>query len=77
WLGKRISIDNFKEFKEDSKRYGFHIGGEGGYYDTLVVDAPIFSRKILIGKTEKYMEDRYSGHIKVMDYKVVNKVVVK
>ena len=48
WLGKRISIDNFKEFKEDSKRYGFHIGGEGGYYDTLVVDAPIFSRKILI-----------------------------
>ena len=36
WLGKKITKENFPQLKKDSFKYGFHIGFEGGYADTLV-----------------------------------------
>ena len=40
WLGRKITKDNLHMLINDSKRFGFHSGGEGGYYDSLVVDCP-------------------------------------
>ena len=48
WLGKELNKDNFEEFKQDSIKYGFHIGLEGGYMDSLVLDGPIFDKEIEI-----------------------------
>ncbi|MBI2659812.1 hypothetical protein HYX07_01480, partial [Candidatus Woesearchaeota archaeon] len=38
WLGKKITKENFSQLRKDSIKYGFHIGFEGGYADTLVTD---------------------------------------
>ena len=63
WLGKKITRESIKKLEADSEKYGFHIGGEGGYYDTFVLDAPMFKQRVEIKDFEKNMEDKYSGHV--------------
>lgn len=64
WLGEKITNDNFDKLVKDSKKYGFHIGFEGGYADTLVLSGPIFGNERLeIESTEKIVDDSYCGHI--------------
>lgn len=73
WLGKRISKENFAKFKKDSIKYGFHIGGEGGYFDTLVTDAPIFRKKLLVEGIKATIEDNYCGHVEITKSRLVDK----
>lgn len=73
WIGRSITKDNFKQFKEDSVRYGFHVGGEGGYYDTLVTDAPFFSKRLLADEIKIFMEDEFCGHAEISKYKIKDK----
>ncbi len=63
WLGKRITKENFAQLKKDSAKYGFHIGFEGGYADTLVTDCPIFQKKLVIDDMSIIYEDNYCGHV--------------
>ncbi|MBI2144719.1 diphthine--ammonia ligase [Candidatus Woesearchaeota archaeon] len=65
WLGKRITRDNIAKLEADSVKYGFHVGGEGGYYDSFVVDSPMFKKRIVIAAdgAEKLMDGAYLGHI--------------
>lgn len=74
WLGKILTKENFNELKELAKKYGFHSGGEGGHYNTLVVDGPIFDKKIEILESEKVMETKYSGYLLIKKIKVVDKL---
>ena len=74
WLGKEITKENFADFKKDSVKFGFHIGGEGGYYDTLVFDGPIFSKSLQIEESSKTFDDDYSGHVVIKKSRILNKV---
>ena len=75
WLGKTITKENLKEFFNDAKKYGFHSGGEGGYYDSLTFSGPIFNdKKVNIEEFEKVVENKYCGHIVVNNYKLMEKV---
>src|SRR4030042_4691080 len=47
WLGTRID----GEFVEQMEKRGIDVCGENGEYHTLVVDGPIFSKRIVIGET--------------------------
>ena len=40
-----------------NKKYGVHIAGEGGEYETFVTDAPIFKKKLIIEKSKKIIEN--------------------
>jgi diphthine-ammonia ligase len=77
WLGREITNDNFDELKKDSEKYGFHIGFEGGYMDTFVLDAPIFPKKIDIIRSTRVMDDEYSGHIIFDEIKISDKIKIK
>jgi diphthine-ammonia ligase len=48
WLGKQID----GEFMEQMEKRGIDVCGENGEYHTLVVDGPIFGRRIDIRATE-------------------------
>ncbi len=74
WLGKIITKENFNELKKDSIKYGFHVGFECGPADTLVLDCPLFNKKIEILKYRVNMEDEYSGHLIIDEFNVVNKI---
>lgn len=75
WLGKKITKENFADFKKDSVKYGFHVGGEGGYFDTLILDAPFFSKKLELNSVKKVMDDQYCGHVEI-ETKLINKVLI-
>ena len=73
WVGKKLTPENFRELEQRSQQFGFHIGGEGGHYDTFVVDGPIFSKKLDIIEAAPIMEDEYCGYLRVDKYEVVEK----
>ncbi len=75
FLGFKINNETLPKFIERSKQYGFHVGGEGGYYDTFVTDGPIFSKKIVFEEVEKVKEDKHSGHLVVKKLKVIDKEI--
>ena len=53
WLGRHLDEDMIKELLELNRRYGVHIGLEGGEGETFVLDCPIFRRRIEITSAEK------------------------
>ena len=73
WLGKIVSKENCPQLKADSEKFGFHIGFEGGYADTFVLDAPIFSHGFESIAEEKIVEDEYCGHVEITELKAVEK----
>ncbi len=75
WLGKTLTKENFKELKKDSVNYKFHIGFEGGYADTLILDGPIFRNKLKVDSFEKVVEDKYCGHVKINKLEILDKEV--
>ena len=52
WLGKRIDADAISALEELNKQYGVSLVGEGGEYETLVLDGPIFKKRIEIVDAE-------------------------
>lgn len=52
WLGRCIDERSLEELKEASVRFGFNISGEGGEYETLVLDSQIHQRPLEIIDTE-------------------------
>ena len=67
WLGKTITKDNFNELEKDSIKYGFHLGGEGGYYDSYVLDAPFFNERVNFNDVRKVVDGECTGHLEVHD----------
>ncbi len=63
WLGKKITKDNFAQLRKDSVKYGFHIGFEGGYADTLVTDCPLFTKRMVVEDMSLIFDDNYCGHV--------------
>jgi predicted ATP pyrophosphatase (TIGR00289 family) len=71
WLGRKLDVETFNELVTLSEKYGFHIGGEGGYFDTFVCDGPIFNKQIELFNEKKVWE-KTSGHI-VAEAKLLEK----
>ena len=70
WLGKIIEDETtLNQLLNQSKKFGFHCGGEGGYYDTFVLDGPIFKYALEISNYQKVMESPICGHLKVKEIK--------
>ena len=52
WLGKPVTREMLQKLLELNKKYGVHPAFEGGEAETLVLDGPIFDRKIVIDEAE-------------------------
>jgi len=73
WLGRKIGENTVKALRELNRRYSISLVGEGGEYETLVLDAPFFqNKKIKIVKTEKVWENQ-SGYLLVNEAKLEDK----
>ncbi len=75
WLGKIVTKDNFSELAKDSFKYGFHVGFEGGYADTFILNCPLFNQKFVVEEMEVKKEDNYCGHVVIKTLKTVNKEI--
>jgi diphthine-ammonia ligase len=63
WLGRELDLATLEELKRLNEKYGVHIGGEGGEYESLVLDCPLFKKRIKIEKSTKQMDSSYSGRL--------------
>lgn len=53
WLGEPLTPQRIIMLKELNTRYGVDMCGEGGEYESLVIDAPWFNQRIRISSAEK------------------------
>ena len=73
FLGEKIDPKMREEFIALNKKYGFHVGGEGGEYESLVVDAPIFKKRIGLLKTKKIISGEHTGRLEIIKAKLLQK----
>jgi len=72
WLGRKIDEASVKALIELNKHYGVSLVGEGGEYETLVLDAPFFKKRIKIVEAEKIWKNQ-SGYFLITKAKLENK----
>lgn len=46
WIGRILTKDNLAKLKELSRKYRFNLSGEGGEYESFVLDCPLFKGKL-------------------------------
>ena len=52
WLGRKFDDRLISDLKALNRKYRVHIAGEGGEYETLVLDAPYYRKRINLLETE-------------------------
>ena len=65
WLGRRYDADALDDLLALRSEYGVHPLGEGGEFETYVVDGPHMDRRIRLSYETVWNGDR--GHIEVTD----------
>ncbi|RLF38052.1 MAG: diphthine--ammonia ligase [Thermoplasmata archaeon] len=60
WLGKEIGRENVRAFIEDCKRLRVHPCGEGGEYETFVLECPLYKGKMILREKEFVREGDFS-----------------
>ena len=65
-LGCEVT-DFIDYFDSLQKKFGFNVAGEGGEYESLIIDAPIMKKKLIITESEKIVTGNSSyspyGHL--------------
>ena len=72
WLGRRLDPDTKKDLLALRDRYGVSIMGEGGEYESMVLDSPMFRKRLNIVSSEKRMS-KDSGTMDVTGIELVEK----
>jgi len=65
WLGRKIDSSAVKELEALAEKYSVSVVGEGGEFESLVTDAPLFKKKIEVVEKEK----NWSGSRGVLEVK--------
>lgn len=76
WLGRVIDGEALDELIELNEKYGIHVAGEGGEFETLVLDCPLYGRELRILDAEKQWE-KTNGKITVKDFEFIGKVGIR
>ena len=72
WLGRRINHELLEEIINLNSKYGMHMAFEGGEAETLVLDSPIFKKRIKIIESSNVW-DRDSGYLMITKAELENK----
>jgi len=72
WLGQELTDERWAVLEKLSKKHGIHLTGEGGEYETFVLDAPHFINRISIEKTH-YEWDGQSGYLVIEQASLMHK----
>lgn len=65
WLGRPITHDDISRLEVLNKQIGIHIAFEGGEAESLMIEGPIFKKKIIIKKAKTIMENEHTGVYKI------------
>ncbi|MBS7622531.1 diphthine--ammonia ligase [Candidatus Bathyarchaeota archaeon] len=72
WLGRTLDRDAIEELGRLRDRYGLNPSGEGGEYETFVVDSNMFKKRIVVSDLLRvWRGDR--GHLELVKAELVEK----
>ncbi|PIX42429.1 ATP-binding protein, partial [archaeon CG_4_8_14_3_um_filter_38_5] len=63
WLNRMISADDLKKLEELNRKYGVNVAGEGGEYESLVLNAPFYDKKLKIVESEIVEDGENTAHL--------------
>jgi diphthine-ammonia ligase len=66
WLGRKLDQNLLKDLLKLHKKYGLHLAFEGGEAETLVLDGPLFKKRLKIIDSEKVW-NRDSGYLVIKE----------
>lgn len=72
WLGRKYDLQALEDLKRLNAKFGVHVGGEGGEFETFAINGPIFKKKIEIKDAERIWRDE-RGIYSIKDAKLVKK----
>ena len=72
WLGKIITRDRYSILKKLSLKYKFNITFEGGEAETLVIDCPLYKKRIRV-KDHTITWDGIRGMFEILDIDLIEK----
>jgi predicted ATP pyrophosphatase (TIGR00289 family) len=74
WLGRKLDEGAVNDLSVLHRKHGVHIMGEGGEYETLVLDAPIFKRRIkVMNYDKKWFSEQWRGSLEIHEFKLEDK----
>jgi diphthine-ammonia ligase len=72
WLGRKLDKRTLEELILFSHRYGITLTGEGGEYETFVLDAPFFKKRIQVDRASKEYRN-FHGRYEIIAARLVEK----
>ena len=73
WLGKEINTNTLSRLVELHKKYQISLVGEGGEYESLVLDTPFFKKSIKVVQSEVKYEN-HCGIFFIKKAKLIDKI---
>jgi predicted ATP pyrophosphatase (TIGR00289 family) len=74
WLGRKLDYETLETLKELNNKFDISLVGEGGEYESLVLDGPIFNKKIKIIDSKKIWDEKtQSGYLRIKKAELINK----
>jgi len=73
WLGRKIDEAAIDELVVLQQKFGLHPAGEGGEYESLVIDGPMFLQRLVIEKSSVLMENECTGKLVIENVKLEKK----
>ncbi|MFA6089020.1 MAG: diphthine--ammonia ligase [Candidatus Woesearchaeota archaeon] len=70
FLRKTITEKEIDKLVEINKKIGLNVAGEGGEYESLVIDAPFFNKKIVISDSKTVLENSCTGKFLITSAKL-------
>jgi asparagine synthase (glutamine-hydrolysing) len=58
WIGKLINHDDVDKLVNLNKKIGLNIAGEGGEFESFVLDCPLFKKEIIIKESDIVQEGK-------------------
>ncbi|MFL2941893.1 MAG: diphthine--ammonia ligase [Candidatus Poseidoniales archaeon] len=66
WLGRSIDLECISDLAELQESYSINPAGEGGEFESFVINAPLFRKSIKILKSESHYSN-FSGRLEIKE----------
>ena len=73
WLGRKIDEQMIADLEKLHGKNKINVSGEGGEFESLVLDCPLFMKKIELTQTKKRMGSAHSGRLIIEEARLVEK----
>jgi len=65
WLLREIDENFTREIEELNKKYKIHVAGEGGEFETFVLNCPMYDRELKIVSSRKFSDSENSAVVEI------------